>query len=545
MMRFFARPAVGLVIRTEAIEVIRLLRSAGGVNVLDAIRVPVAQSPPAAGGKPEGSNETAAEDARVVAAIQQALSAAKLATRRMAVAIPSNEVLLRAFTMPSIPKAEMENTVQFEVRQYLPFKISDLVWDYAATARPDRQTNVIFTGMERSAFGRVQEWLKAAGVQPTRIEPHSVSLARAVQLSERSPRQEFVAVLDIRPSAVQIALVKDGLPYLARHVALGASGEGSPETAATLLLAERVLSELRVSMDFFTREFPGAAIGRVVLFGDGPVAANWCQQFAPHLGCPVEAGRLPVTGHLAPETPASFASAVGAACADGRGSDAKYRTAAPNFLARNQKSMAAAAGGQWNIKELASRSSLRALNRSVLGGVATVSIVLLCALWLFGARQVRSAQQELELSAENRPDVGWGLTGRTQADLEGIGQLARERLAFLRRVIEGRISVAGRLDALVRSLPEGIWLAGLQYDDQLRQQGEGSPRLTLEGACFLGEGGQEVPVIQQFEERTKRDGHFYRGFAASQLGEIAEHANEEQAYSYKTFRLEYSPDRRL
>ena len=86
-----SQPMVGLVIREQAVEVVQLSRGLGGAKLVECVRVPIggAQAP-AEGGAPVGA---AVPDAtRVAEAIQNALHAAKVKTKRVMVAIPPHEV---------------------------------------------------------------------------------------------------------------------------------------------------------------------------------------------------------------------------------------------------------------------------------------------------------------------------------------------------------------------------------------------------------------------------------------------------------------------
>ena len=62
-----------------------------------------------------------------------------------------------------------------------------------------------------------------------------------------------------------------------------AGGEGDPK-------AQRLLSELRVSLDFFTREHLAATVPRVILVGDEGLLGPWQPWLADQLQCAVEIG---------------------------------------------------------------------------------------------------------------------------------------------------------------------------------------------------------------------------------------------------------------
>ena len=199
------KPAVGLVLRTDAVEVVQLSRGLGGVRLLGSARVPL--TGPRAG-PPTAPEAAQLEDARVAEAIRQALGSLHAKTKRVVVAMPPHEVLLRSFSIPAVPKAELEAAVQFEARKYIPFKLSDLLWDYAVSPRArDKTLDVVFVALEREAFARLKGWLAAAGVEATLIEPQNFSLARVARLSQQASGDSFAAVVDIQPESAHIAVM--------------------------------------------------------------------------------------------------------------------------------------------------------------------------------------------------------------------------------------------------------------------------------------------------------------------------------------------------
>ena len=111
-----ANPIVGVVLRHDAVEVVQLARGLGGMKVVKSARAGVA-------------------DGHIAAAVRTAMATAGIHATRVAVALPPQDVLLRAFSIPPIPRSEVDTAVQFEARKYLPFKLSELVWDYTVVPR--------------------------------------------------------------------------------------------------------------------------------------------------------------------------------------------------------------------------------------------------------------------------------------------------------------------------------------------------------------------------------------------------------------------------
>lgn len=506
------------------------------------------------------------EEGSLADSIRQAMEMAGLQSAKLPVSIQSTDILFRFFSIPAVPKAECDTAVQFEARRYIPFKIESLLWDYKAVPSPanPKRLDVIFAAMPREAFGRVQEALTAAGVQPTRIEPTHVSLARLVELSAAAGGGEFVCIVDVDDEAAHLAIVRRRMPHLTRDISLLPSPEMPPSaeqssaaagldvgTPLSLLepqpvldldpQAKRLLSELSVSMDFFMREYPSTTIARVWLCGDESRIGPWCGWLAEQLRCPVQLAR-PLVQPLAPDdVPLSFASAIGVvagASESGEGSIDLLRGATKAAMPLR----AAAAPGAASVGALQDQVlALLKTPRTVIA--ACVALGLIAGLWVLELMWVGQARRELAQLHVTQIAPELGLDQMAQEQLDSVKQRLDLQVATIKRIIEQRASVAAKLDGLARSLPDGVWITGFELDNELKATGEGEPHLTLNGACYLGEAAQELGAIQRFESQLRQHEQFFKGFASAQLEEIVVQTSQEPRY--RTFLLNCASRRRM
>ena len=504
--------AAGLVIRANAVELLALR----GRRVAAQVRVPI-----------EGK-----ERSHLSQAIRQAVAASGLKLPRLAVAIPTADVLVRFFLMPPLPRAEWDAAIQFEARKYIPFKPDALVWGcHTVESKETQKFEVVFTAIQRHIFQELEAVLAEAEVQPTRIESRSVSLARlAVSPKGHAPdAKAFISLVDVEPTHAHLIIARNGVPYLTRDVALteqAAGGEGDSK-------AQRLLSELRVSMDFFTREHPAAAIPRVLLVGDESLIGPWQPWLADQLQCAVEIGSDLLRSRVDGELPLSFASAVGLVRAGYGGTGSSL-----NLLKRSVAKSTALSPGELRsaiIKELRAPQSLAT------AGVAAAVIV---ACWVFGTHQVAQAQRQLEQLVGARPSVGWGLETVDREALQPIQKTATRQLEILRDVVDGRVGVVAKLDALARSLPEGMWITRLTFEEIPDGAGTTQVSLKVSGACYLQQSGKELSAIRAFEDRVKSTPVLFRGFKTARVEQIKEQVGPHQS-TYQTFQLDCRSGRDL
>ena len=518
-MGFFGMGAsAGLVIRTQDVELLVLQ----GGKATARVRVPLA-----------GSEKT-----HLVQAIRQAIGAADLKTTKLAVAIPTKDVLVRFFTLPIVPKTEWEGAVQFEAPRYVPFKPENLVWDYhVLESKETKKLHVVFTAIQRAVFQQFQAALAEAGVTPTSVEPSSLSLARlaVAQKGRGAHANEYTCLVDLEAGQAHLVIAKGGVPYLTRDILL--SEEATPAAEGTIdPRAQRLLSELRVSMDFFTREHPSAVIPSVLLFGDEALIGTWQQWLSEQLRCVVTLGKTLMSAFVSGELSPSFAVALGLARRD------RERAAASlDFLKRSvvktaQQARAVQGKAIFDnlLQQFATTESLAMVAMAAIG---------LISLWLFFAQQVVAMEKTLAETHRLRQDVGFGLSGLDQQVLEPLAQQARTQVAMLQQMVDQRGGVSSKLDALARLLPDGVWLTGVTFEERPDPTGKGGSTLRVSGACYLDDAGKQDTTIRDFEARIKSNPVFGSA-GVEKFYDQVEH-REEREYTYRAFELNARTERKL
>ncbi len=485
-------------------------------------------------------------------AVQSLVSQASLKDKRLAVMIPTQDVLFRFFSMPAMPKNEWEAAVQFEARKYIPFKIDGLIWDYyVGPSTTPEKLDVVFAAIPKENFQMIQDVLASAGIQPTLIEPRTLSLARLLGSSAPENDNQFHCVVELDQDTAHIAIVKNQIPYLARDIGMHARpGASEPEAVVGAPIVQpdvsqvgvdhrlqRLASELSVSIDFFLREYGAASISRVVVFADEERIESWLPKLSNHLQCPVEPGTsfVPSIGNQKKDL--RLASAVGLLQA---ASD--VRRAPINFLRR---SAAKATPAQTIKTGLPGTEELLEIVRSpqilVVGALA---LAFLGALHITTSQWVPSVQRELDQLVQSRPDLGWNLHTLSSMELEPIRGQVQEQMSRLKGMIDETLSVAEKLDALARSLPDGIWLTKVDFEHRLDLSTKALVILNVDGSCYLKDPASELIAIQKFEETLRQNSIFLKGMAAARVEQINAELQDNNV-SYRSFELRCGSERRL
>jgi len=477
-------------------------------------------------------------------AVRHVMSEAQLKSSQVSVSIASVDVLVRFFMLPFLSKAERDTAVQFEARKYVPFKIDSLAWDYSMVSPESAVVSgegsqgpleVVFSAIPLDVLNRFRSALLSAGVHPVSVEPLSQSLARLTATVNGRTPHVFDCVLEVRRDQAHLVIARYGMPHLTRDI------QGD---AAADAFGQRLLSELSVSMDFFKREYPSAVFSRIWLVGEGETVARYQRELSGGLPCPVESGTA-LLSEMERTLQLSSAAAVSVLR-----QGAAPRTERSLNLLRRSASMAAvperepiAVPTAVALKELAKHP---VTIRTALITAAGLSLVL----WVAGNIEVSRVRHRLEAVKQAREADRYGLSVMARDALTSAQQKSHEQLQLLKSLMEQRPQMAQKLDALARSLPEGMWLTGITFEDKLNVSGGAAAgknksarqaKLVVNGACFLGMAGGELKAIQEFEARVKNNPQLQYGLGQVRMGKVdaaSSNAQEtQQPYSYKTFQL--------
>ncbi len=489
-------------------------------------------------------------DQALAPAIQQAVSGVHLLKQKVAVAIPTEEVLFRFFSIPEMPKGEWEAAIKFEARKYIPFKTEALVWDYHVHPSPENhRLDIVFMAIQRQSYESIVNALRDAGITPAWIEPSTLSLARLVTPVKDAPPEDFTCLINISDESAHIAIIKDGDPYLARDVSLAPRADIvavddakealeeqiAPETVppGTDSRLGRLLNELSVSIDFLVREYPSAQVQRVLLFGDEALVKSWYEEIKLQCQCAVEMGDVVLPSD---DEAISLSQAVAFGLLDTR-KDA--RKGAVDFQKRVEVKSSPSVGNiQLNKSTFNSEQLAQTIKTPQTLVFGILSIGFLIAIGLVSSQWSPNAQKELQALIAQGQQTDSILGGLTKGQIDSVRGEIQQQVSTLQRLINNRVRFAEKLNAIAMGIPNGVWLTSLSYDNRMERGGVADLKLLVDGACFLGEPAQELVAIQKFEQQVKQDSLFASGFSSMRVQQINAEVSQNGNFNYRTFQLE-------
>ena len=305
--------AVGLDIGSSSIKIIQLREDRKGVQ-LQAFDMAVL--PPEAVVDGALMNFTA-----IVDRIRELVSANRIRNKDVAVSISGHSVIIKKISLPEMTPEELDESIQWEAEQYIPFDIKDVNVDVQILnpRAGQGQMDVLLVAAKKDVIHDYTSVVAEAGLRTTVMDVDTFSIQNMYELNYGFPPNETVALINVGASVVNINVIANGLTTFTRDISMGGglltaelqkqlnvsheeaehyktAGEGNI-TNTTIArevkrLAERVsltlVTEIQRSLDFYAATTINADIGRIFLSGGSAQIPQLVRALERNLEVPVE-----------------------------------------------------------------------------------------------------------------------------------------------------------------------------------------------------------------------------------------------------------------
>ncbi|MBW2422127.1 MAG: type IV pilus assembly protein PilM [Deltaproteobacteria bacterium] len=285
----------------------------------------------------------------IVDTVREAIDNGRIKTKEVAVAVSGHSVIVKKVSLPSMTREELEDQIQWEAEQYIPFDVNEVHLDFQMldTSEGDGQMDVLLVAAKRDLVDDYVQVITEAGLIPTVIDVAAFAVENAYEYNYPASSDEVIALVNIGAQVVNINVVQGGIPAFTRDIttggnqyteeiqkALGVSfeeaerikmGESASSSdqevvpqeveQAVRSVTDTVIGEIARSLDFFTATSVESRISRVLLSGGAAQIVGFDASFRDRTGLEVEimnplARMLPSKG-FEPDYLAELAPALG------------------------------------------------------------------------------------------------------------------------------------------------------------------------------------------------------------------------------------------
>jgi type IV pilus assembly protein PilM len=259
---------------------------------------------------------------RVAKALRTMWSQAGFSTKRVALGVANQKVVVRQVDLPWMPVADLRQSLDLQVADYIPMPVDEALLEEIVDEHGTRLLRVLLVAAQRHMVDTMLQAVTLAGLQPVAVDLASFALLRALgEPDELTMPGVTEALVDIGAGITNIVVHSAGQPKFVRillmggdditgaiadrvgvpmdqaeaiKVDLGLAGAGfegpdsHPASRVIGTTAAQLVEEVRGSLDYYLAQPHSVRVGRIVLSGGGGLLTGLDAWLSAATGLPVE-----------------------------------------------------------------------------------------------------------------------------------------------------------------------------------------------------------------------------------------------------------------
>jgi type IV pilus assembly protein PilM len=208
--------AIGLDIGSSFIKVLELVSTKGKWSL---VKFGMKKLPPEAvvDGQLMNSNV-------IVDSIRELMIEEKIKTKEVVTSVSGHSVIIKKINLPLMSRSELEESIQWEAEQYIPFDINDVnidvqILDPAGDA--SGQMEVLLVAAKKDMINDYTAIVQEAGLSPVVMDVDSFAIENAFELNYDVAPDDTVVLVNIGASLININILRGGMTTFTRDITLG------------------------------------------------------------------------------------------------------------------------------------------------------------------------------------------------------------------------------------------------------------------------------------------------------------------------------------
>lgn len=259
------------------------------------------------------------EHEEVMRAVEELVAAEKVKEKRVAVGISGSAAIVRTIRVPRLRGRALEEAVQIEVDQNLPYSVDDSILRRRRIRKVEVDGNVmdeyLIVAVRKNLIEDMVDLFRALKFEPLIMDVNLLAMESAFDLSGQAQDADPVALVDIGASETLVHILRGSRTLITRNIPLGGASvtqaiesqldisryeaEGiklgtrtspSPRAVTDAIRSEveRLARELGRTFQMASKVFPDDRLCRMILSGGGGHLEGLPAYLAASLDLPVE-----------------------------------------------------------------------------------------------------------------------------------------------------------------------------------------------------------------------------------------------------------------
>lgn len=206
---------VGVDIGTTSIKVCQLKESRRGLSLVRFGYAPL---------QPQAIVDGQVMDTgAVVETLQRLFRDNKIRQRDVAVSVSGQSVIIRKIAVPTMTDDELDEQIQWEAEQHIPFDIKDVQIDHQVLRRrpDDGQMDVLLVAAKRDQIDDYAQLARTAKLRPVVCDIDAFTVQNLFEFSRGLNPDQTVALINVGASLSSLNIVTGGVSAFTREIANG------------------------------------------------------------------------------------------------------------------------------------------------------------------------------------------------------------------------------------------------------------------------------------------------------------------------------------
>lgn len=232
-MVFEGKNLIGVDIGTSSIKVIQLRES--GKGKVHLVKYGVEPLPPQSIVDGHVMNSSAVVDGLV-----KIFKDLRITNRDVALSISGHSVIIKKLNLPLMKAEELEEQIQWEAEQHIPYEISEVEIDYNIIWRnPDvGQMDVLLVAAKKDEIQDLVEVVRQAKLKPSVVDIDAFAVQNVYELNYGFNPGETIALLNVGASITTVNIVQGEVSQFTRDITNGGNA-----------ITEEIQKQLQVSYE--------------------------------------------------------------------------------------------------------------------------------------------------------------------------------------------------------------------------------------------------------------------------------------------------------
>jgi len=211
-----SKPAVGLDIGSSSVKLVQLKEKKGGFQLVAFGSAPL---------PPEAIVDGALmNSAAIVQAVQELLSQHKVKQKEAAIGVRGHSVIIKKISLPRMTQEELDESIQWEAEQYIPFDVKDVNIDtQILTPQADAagQMDVLLVAAKKDMINDFTSVCAEAGLTATVVDVDAFAVQNAFEVNYPQGPNQPVVLINVGAAVTNINIVNNGMATFTRDITAG------------------------------------------------------------------------------------------------------------------------------------------------------------------------------------------------------------------------------------------------------------------------------------------------------------------------------------